>query len=403
MSKIIERKRYLDKVIPFMNKGLVKVFVGQRRVGKSYLLKSLIEKISQEESDANVIYINKELHEFSNMRTNNELVAFVNKKTIQGKKTYLFIDEVQEILGFEKGIRHFLNDDSFDIYCTGSNASMLSGELATLLTGRYIEIRVHGLSYSEFLLFHNLKDNNDSLYKYLEFGGLPYLKHLPLESEVVFDYLTNIYNSIILKDVVSRFNLRNVEFLNRLVEFLAEHCGSLISAKKISDFLKSQKINISTNVVLNYSNYLGSAYFISKIKRQNIVGKKIFEIGEKFYFEDVGLRNTVCGFKQTDINKIIENVVFNHLSIQGYKITIGKYGDKEIDFIAEKKGEKIYIQVAYLIPDEKVREREFGNLLKISDNYPKFVVSLDEPAGGVYQGIKHIHLREFLLADANRL
>jgi predicted AAA+ superfamily ATPase len=274
---------------------------------------------------------------------------------------------------------------------------MLSGELATLLSGRYQEIVVHALSFPEFLEFHNIGNTNESLMMYLKFGGLPNLIHLPMDEEIVFDYLGNIYASILFKDVVKRYNIRNVSFLENLVSFLAGNLGSIVSAKKISDFLKSQQIRISPNMVLDYLSYLSSAFFIHKTRRQDIVGKKIFEIGEKYYFGDIGWRNSISGFNIRDIGKVIENAIFTHLSVQGYAVNVGVSGNTEIDFVAQKKGEKLYVQACYLLHDQSTIDREFGNLLAIKDNYPKVVVSMDDAYGKTsYEGIQHLHLKNFL-------
>ncbi len=392
----IPRDAYWQKIAPFVGKDIIKVIVGQRRVGKSYFLFQIMDEIKKANKSANLIYINKESEEFSAIKTGKDLLAFIVKNTARRHKNSIFIDEIQEIEGFEKALRHLSAQGGYDIYCTGSNAQMLSSEIATGLSGRYVEITMHSLSFSEFLIFHRLEKNEDVLFKYIRYGGLPYLINLELKDEVVYDYLKNIYNTILLKDVVSRFGVRNINFLERLVIYLADNVGSLLSAKKISDFLKSQNIRISPNIVLNYLSHLSAAYFVSPVKRSDLSGKKIFEINEKYYFADLGLRHALIGYRQVDISKILENLVYNHLQFLGYKITIGKSGEKEIDFIGEKAGEKIYIQVSYLIPDEKVRIREFGNLLEVKNNYPKFVVSLDKMAGGNYQGIKHLHLLDFL-------
>lgn len=241
-----------------------------------------------------------------------------------------------------------------------------------------------------------MKNSQESLLKYIKYGGLPYLIHLELNDLVVYDYLRNVYNTILLKDVVARHKIRNIAFLERLVEYVADNLGSLVSAKKISDFLKSQKINISPNIVLDYLSFLSTSFFIFRVQRRDIQGKKIFEINDKYYFEDLGLRHSITDYKQVDINKVLENLVFLHLQILGYKVTIGQLKDKEIDFICEKQGKRIYIQVAYIITDEN-KAREFGNLLAIKDNYPKIVISMDEMIDQQeYKGIKHINIRNFL-------
>ncbi|MEK9130028.1 MAG: ATP-binding protein [Patescibacteria group bacterium] len=402
MVKIyIKRPIYLDRIKPFIDKDIIKVIVGQRRVGKSYLFFQIIDLIKQKHKKANIIYINKELNKFDNIKNYQDLLNYIKKKTIKNKKNYIFIDEIQDIEKFEKALRDLKAKNKYDIYCTGSNAKLLSSELATFLSGRYIEIKIFGLSYSEFLIFHKLKDNQDSFLKFIKYGGLPYLINLKLDDEIVFGYLKSIYNTILLKDVVERYKIRNIFFLENLISYLADNVGSLVSAKKISDFLKSQKINISPNIVLDYLLFLTNAFFVLKVSRTDIQGKKIFEINDKYYFEDLGLRHSIVGYKQMDINKIMENLVFLHLQILGYKVTIGQLKDKEIDFVCEKQNKKVYIQVAYLITDEN-KEREFGNLLAIQDNYPKIVVSFDEMIDeSEYKGVKHINIKKFL--DKNNI
>jgi hypothetical protein len=232
----------------------------------------------------------------------------------------------------------------------------------------------------------------------LKFGGLPYLRHLPLQDTVIFDYLKNIVDAILLKDVVARYDIRNVTFLQRLIQFLADNVGSLVTARKISEYLKSQKIKISHNLVIDYLSYISNAMLVIPARRSDLIGKKIFEIGEKFYFEDLGIRHALVGFRTTDINKIVENIVFTHLVAAGYEVTVGKIGKQEVDFVCEKGGERLYVQAAYLIPDDRVRDREFGNLLAIPDNYPKKVVSMDDVSGSSYHGIAHVRLADFLLS-----
>ncbi len=399
MIKYIARKNYIKKIKAYINKDIIKVIVGQRRVGKSYFLHQIIDEILKINNDVNIIYINKELYEFKNIIDYIDLMEYVKNNYIPSKKTALFIDEIQDINDFEKALRSLQAEGKYDIYCSGSNANLLSGELATFLSGRYIEFKIYPLSYPEFLEFQNLENSDESFNKYLKFGGLPYLKNLELQEEVVFDYLKNIYKTILLKDVVTRNRIRNVAFLQNLSEYIAENTGNLISAKKISDFLKSQKINISHNIVLNYLIFLSNAFLINRVKRSEIGGKKIFETGEKFYFSDIGLRNSIIGFRLQDIAKIYENIVYNHLAMLGYEITIGKLKNKEIDFICKKNNEKIYVQVTYILSDQKVIDREFGNLLEIKDNFPKIVLSSDKFKVQSYQGIKHINIRDFLFAE----
>jgi predicted AAA+ superfamily ATPase len=396
MKEYIKRPHYLNKIAPFIDKNVIKVITGQRRVGKSYFLYQIMDKLKEKNPDVKIIYINKELYEFDHIRDYHDLISYVQIQRSSNSKNYIFVDEIQDIIQFENALRSFQAEDRYDIYCTGSNANLLSGDLATFLSGRYIELKLLSLSYPEFLKFHKLENTQDNLFAYIKYGGLPYLIHLSLEDSIVYDYLRNVSSTILLKDVVSRHQVRNVSFLENLVKFLADNIGSLLSAKRISDFLKSQKINISPNIVLNYLNYLVSAYFIFKIQRSEISGRKIFEIGEKYYFEDLGLRHVIISYQQRDINKVLENLVLSHLIVSGYDVTVGKVGNKEIDFIGKKNGEKLYVQVAYLIPDENTWEREFGNLLEIKDNFPKIVVSMDEMIGKQYKGINHYNIREFL-------
>ena len=397
IPEYIERPFYIDRVMPYARKDIIKILVGQRRVGKSYLLFQLMDKLSALDPKVQQIYINKELHEFADIRNAEDLLAYIAARRRPDSRLSLFIDELQDIDRFEVALRSLQAEGDVDIYGTGSNARLLSGELATYLSGRYIEIKVYGLTYGEFLTFHQLEKGSESLQTYLKFGGLPYLIHLALKDTVIFDYLRNVTDAILLKDIVSRYDIRNVAFLQRLAQFLADNVGSLVTARKISTYLKAQKINISHNLVIDYLSYLSNALLVLPARRFDIVGKKIFEIGEKYYFEDLGVRHALVGFRATDINKILENIIFTHLKTAGYDVTIGQIGKREIDFLCEKNGERLYIQAAYMLPDDKVREREFGNLLAIPDNYPKKVVSMDPVTGGSYKGIEHVPLEEFLL------
>lgn len=392
-----KRKGYIDRIKPFMQKSVVKVLTGQRRVGKSFLLYQLIEEILGKEPDANIIYINLEDFAFSSLQTAEDLHSYIISHSKEKAKNYIFIDEIQDIPGFEKVIRSLLLNEDNDIYITGSNAKMLSGELATYLSGRYIEFKIYSLSYSEFLEFHGLTESETSYELYSRYGGLPYLLNLPLEDETVNEYLKSVYSTIVFRDVVSRYKLRNTLFLEKLIQFLSENIGNLFSAKNISDYLKSQHTAISVNQIQSYTEYLNNAFLIHRVERYDLIGKRVFEIGEKYYFENMGIRNIVIGYLITDKTKILENLVYNHLLYKGYDIKVGYYGDKEIDFIGEKNGEKLYIQVALKIDSDKTAEREFGNLLKIQDNYPKIVITEDTFNGNSYQGIRHCPIRQFLM------
>lgn len=400
MSKtIIYRKKYLSKTKPFIDNELIKVFLGQRRVGKSFVMKMIADYVLKNNQKANIIFIDKELYDYDFIKDYHSLIKYVEEKVSSTQKNYLFIDEIQEIELFEKALRHIQNKKLADIYCTGSNAKILSSELATFLSGRFIEIPIFSLSYVEFLEFNQFKESNQSLQKYLKWGSLPFIKNLQQEDAIIFDYLKNISATIIYKDIINRYSIRNIDFFDNLILFIAANTGNLITAKKISDYLKSQKINISAKVVINYLTYLQNAFLIYKTNRVEINSKKVFSINHKYFFEDWGLRNALLGLHHYSLPDVLENVVFAHLQKLGYSVSVGVLKDLEIDFIAKKNGRKIYIQVAYLITSKKVKEREFGNLLLINDNYPKYVISLDQYTIGDFKGVKHIHLHKFLLND----
>ena len=394
---IRKRSTYLDKIKPFMGKPIIKVLTGQRRVGKSYLLYQLIQLVLEQNQNAAILYINKEDLAFSSLKTASDLNEYVLTNAANTGRTYVFIDEIQDVENFGDALRSLLLHENLDIYCTGSNANLLSGDIAGHLSGRYIAVEVFSLSYPEFITFHKLTENEESLSKYMKFGGLPYLIHLELKDEIVFEYLKNIYQSIVYRDIINRYAIRNVNFLEQLVLFLAAHTGSLFSAKKISDFLKSQQIKMAPNQVQNYIQHLVNAFLVHKVGRYDLVGKRLFEIGEKYYFENLGIRNGLWGYRLEDRGKIMENLVYNHLVFKGYKVLVGTLGTKEIDFIAEKEGEKIYLQVALSINDDKTLAREFGNLKQIKDNYPKKVITLESFSGNTVEGIQNVSLREFLM------
>lgn len=396
MRAYLTREIYKKRIEQYIGKEIIKVLIGQRRVGKSYLLFQTMDGIKEKYPKANIIYINLELNEFEAITDHKKLYDYIKLKSKAGELNFLLIDEIQAVSEFERTLRSLLAEGGYDIYCTGSNAQLLSGELGTLLGGRYLEIPVHALNYIEFLDFHKLTDSADSVDKYLKYGGLPYLIHLDLNDETVFDYLNNINQSILFRDVVSRFEVRNVDFLVHLIKYLANEIGNAISARNIVKYLKSQNLNISINAVLNYLSYLKTAMLVSSVNRADIQGKKVFEVGEKYYFNDIGIRNAIAGFSPFDMGQIIENAVFLHLKSTGYSVLIGKQNQQEVDFIAERNAEKIYIQVALRIIEDQTMTREFGNLMAIKDHYPKYVITLDDFTGSSHEGIKHIPLRKFL-------
>lgn len=395
---ILTRKHYADKVDSWIGKGNIIVLVGSRRVGKSYILKDFIQRHSHED-DINVIYVDKEKKAFRNIKTRDDLDAYIESYFQPAKHNYILIDEVQQIEGFEESVCSWYTEDDTDVIITGSNSKMLSGDLSTLLAGRYVEIRVHPLTYLEFLEFHNLQDNDDSLMKYLNYGGLPGLRKIGLENdEHVWAYLSSVSNTIMLKDIIERHDIRNVPFLNNLIVFYADTTGKLTSANSIAKYMKSQGESISSNLVLLYRSFYEEAYLLTVVPRYDIHGKKLLESNEKVYWDDLGLRNLKAeGVMDSYIEKVIENAVYKHLCVSGYKVQVGVLGSGEVDFVCTRPGETIYVQVTYLMGEQATRDREFGPLEKIRDNHPKYVISAtpfltsrDE------NGIKHISLREFL-------
>ena len=396
--EILTRKYYADKVDSWIGKGNIIVLVGPRRVGKSYILKDFIERHSKEE-DINVIYVDKEKKEFKSIKTKDDLDNYIESLYMPGKHNCILVDEVQQIEKFEESICSWYTEDNTDVIITGSNSKMLSGDLSTLLAGRYVEIRVHPLTYPEFLEFHGLEDSDDSLMKYLNYGGLPGLRQIGLDSdEHVWAYLSSVFNTIMLKDIIERHDIRNVPFLNNLIAFYADTTGKLTSANSISKYMKSQGESISSNLVLLYRSFYEEAYLLASVSRYDIHGKKILESNEKVYWDDLGLRNLKAeGGMDSYIEKVIENAVYKHLCYLGYKVQVGVLGAGEVDFVCTRPGETVYVQVTYLMGEQSTRDREFGPLEKIRDNHPKYVISAtpfltsrDE------NGIKHISLRQFL-------
>lgn len=398
MKRLIIRQNYLDKILKYLGKEMIIVLTGQRRVGKSYLLKQFYqEKIK--EPNSNIIYIDKEKREFDFIRNYQNLNDYIESKFVKDKHNYILIDEVQDIAEFERCVRSYRTEENADVIITGSNAKMLSGELSTIIGGRFKEIYIQPLSYEEFLTFHSLDDNDDSLTQYINLGGMPGLNKIGLHEDDVREYQKDIYNTVLLKDVIMKNNIRNVNFLENLVLYLADNTGKIISANNVSKYMKSNGENISASVILNYLNYLSDAYIINKVNRYDVHGKRLFDSNEKYYFEDNGIRNAIAGgTHEGDVEKVIENVVYQNLVRLGYEVFVGQLQSSEIDFVCTKpNGEKIYVQVSYLIVNEETRKREFGNLMRIQDNYPKYVVSMTPLiTNNDYDGIKHIHLRNFL-------
>ncbi len=394
----IRRQTYIDKIEKYLGKETIIVLVGQRRVGKSCILK-MIRDDKMADSDNNVIYIDKEKWQYDAIQTYKDLNEYIERYWVNDKHNYILIDEVQDIEEFERSVRSFRTEPNTDIIITGSNARMLSNELSTLIGGRYKEIYIQSLSYNEFLEFHNLSDNDESLSLYIQYGGMPGLAKIGLEEDDAREYQIDIYHTVLLKDVIMRNQIRNVPFLENLVRFLADNIGKLISANSIAKYMKSQGESITSSVVINYISFLCEAYILHKVNRYDIHGKRVFENNDKFYFEDNGVRNAIAGgTREGDIEKVIENIIYEHLIRLGYQVYVGQLQAGEIDFVCTKpEGQRIYVQASFIIAEQATREREFGNLRSIKDNYPKYVISMTPLlTKNDDDGITHIHLRKFL-------
>ena len=396
--ELVYRPYYYSKVEKFLGTGLLIVLTGQRRVGKSYVMREVVQR-KRQDSDSCVIYIDKEKTDFDFIQNYKDLVAYIDERREPGKHTFILIDEVQEIEEFERGLRNYYDNQDIDIIVTGSNSDTLSSDLATLLSGRYVEIFVQGLSYEEFLIFHNLEDSDDTLRRYINFGGLPGLRPIGLDDpEVVRQYLQGVYNTILVKDIVRRKKVRNVSFLENLIKYVGDNIGKPLSATNIQNYMTSNKNEVSKNLILNYLKAMSEAFLVHDVTRFNLHGKKLLENNDKYYFGDVGLRNFIVGGRRAnDIEKIVENLVYQHLIRLGYKVTVGQMYATEIDFVGTKGDNTIYVQAAYLISEESTFEREFGNLQKINDNYPKYVISMTPfMDSSKYEGIIHVPLADFL-------
>jgi hypothetical protein len=397
MSAIL-RQSYLEKIERYLGKDTIIILTGQRRIGKSYILRLFRDKVNKDER-ANIIFIDKEKHEFDEIKTYQDLNAYIDARRDKKKMNYILVDEIQDIEEFEKSVRSYYEEPDIELVITGSNSKMLSSDLSSLIGGRYKEIYIQALSYEEFMLFHQLKDSDDTLAKYIQFGGLPGLVKMGLDEQDAREYQTDVYHTVLLKDVIMRNKIRNVPFLENLVRFLADNAGKIISANSIAKYMKSQGDSVTSTVIINYTKFLCDAYLLHKVNRYDIHGKKLFESNDKYYFEDNGLRNTLAGgSREGDIEKVIENIIYSHLIRLGYEVTVGQLQAGEIDFVCNKpKGQRIYVQASYIIADDSTREREFGNLRAVKDNYPKYVISMTPLVGRQdSDGITHLHLRRFL-------
>lgn len=403
---MIERKRYIEKLVPFIGKPVIKVVTGIRRCGKSTLLKQMIQLLENRNvAPEQIIHINMELMEFDHLKNYKDLYAFIqNRQTNANGNYYVFIDEVQEVEGWEKAINSILAEEKSDIYISGSNAKLLSSELASLLSGRYVEFKMYSLGFSEFLAFRKAKENvldiNKEFDHFLKFGGFPGLHHMELDDTIIRQYLQSIYNSVLLKDIIVRNNIRDAAMLDVISKYLIDNSGKITSAKGISDFMKSQKRKVSVDTVLNYIRFSCDALLFEKVARYDLKGKRLLETYEKYYMSDIGLRFATLGYTPQSISAQLENIIYLALKSRDYTVTIGKIDDLEIDFIASKGNEKIYLQVCTELTNEKVIEREYRSLELIKDSFPKYVLSLDQGFETSRSGIKWRNIVEFLLDDS---
>ena len=399
------RELYTQELSKYIDKPIIKVITGIRRSGKSFLLKLLKDKlISQGIRDDQIIYINYESLSYDDYRDYSSLYSYVkNKIKDHQSRSYLLIDEIQEVSQWEKAIRSFSVDFDCDIYITGSNANLLSGELATYLSGRYVSFQLFTLSFQEYINFNSIPNKKDEIKEgfvnFIKYGGFPGLIHMDNDQETQFKYLDGIYNTIILKDVIQRNNIRDPELLNRILLFIMDNIGQLFSAKNISGYLISQGRKTSTKTIYKFLNSLEDAFVIHSAKRYDVKGKRILQKTEKIFLSDLGLRHAILGYREMDIAQIIENVVYLELLRRNYKVYVGREGKYEIDFIALKNKRKVYIQVTYLLASKRTIEREFRPLKNIKDNFPKYVLSMDDIHQEDKEGIKWMNIIDFLLGE----
>lgn len=400
---MIERPLYLDKIMPFVDTPFVKILTGVRRCGKSTILKMIIKKLKEEKhvDDEQILNYRFDSMEYEDMTTK-ELYLELKSKILQSKKTYLFLDEIQEIKGWEKVVNTLASDFDVDIYITGSNSRMMSSEISTYLTGRYITFHIYTLSFEEYLTFKksytNLKDLKQEFSQYVRLGGFPATHLQDYSQDEVYTIVKDIYNSTIFSDIVRRNQVKKIDQLERVVKYTFNNVGSKYTAKSISNYFKSEQRKIDNETVYSYLEKLQKAYILHKCSRYDLQGKDILKTQEKFYLADVSLRYSVLGYTVDSVASSLENIVYLELKRRGYDVYIGKIKDKEIDFVATKQNEKIYVQVTQEIKSEKTQKREYEQLLEIRDNYPKYVVMADDFAGGKCEGIKTMNIVDFLLS-----
>ena len=401
---MLKRDEYIKQIVPFIDKDVIKVLTGIRRSGKSVMLKLLMEELKNRGINENqFIYINFENLKYRNLKNYERLYDFIlNKVDDKYKSYYIFLDEIQEVEEWEKCVNSLRVDEdfNFDIYITGSNAKLLSGELSTYLAGRYIEFVVYPFSFKEF--FEIMKEKNkeidlkEAFQDYIKFGGMPFLHNLDYNFEASMQYLQDLYASIILKDITQRNNIRDTDLLERIINYVVMNIGNTFSATSISKFFKSENRKVATETILNYIKACEEAFLVYRVARNDLLGKKILNVNEKYYIADHGIREAIMENNQKDINQVLENIVYFEMLRRGYNVKIGKVDNLEVDFVCKKNDETIYIQVSYLLASEDTKEREFSVLENIKDNYPKYVLSMDE-FDMSRNGIKHVNLIEFLV------
>ena len=400
---MIERPLYLNKIMPFVDTPFVKILTGVRRCGKSTILKMIQKKLKEEHhiTDEQILSYRFDSMEYEDM-TSKELYQELKTKILNTKKTYLFLDEIQEINGWEKVVNTLASDYDVDIYITGSNSRMMSSEISTYLTGRYVTFHIYTLSFDEYLMFKKsystIYDIKQEFNQYVRLGGFPATHLQEYSQDEVYTIVRDIYNSTIFSDIVRRNQVKKLDQLERVVKYTFNNVGNTFSAKSISNYLKSEQRKIDNETVYRYLEKLQKAYILHRCSRYDLQGKSILKTQEKFYLADISLRYAVLGYTIDSVASSLENIVYLELKRRGYDVCIGKYKDKEIDFVATKQNEKIYVQVTQEIKSEKTQKREYEQLLEIKDNYPKYVVLTDDFAGGNYQGIKTMHITDFLLS-----
>lgn len=400
---IINRPLYTEKIMAYTDTPFVKVLTGVRRCGKSTILKMIMEKLQNERgiSADQIVSMRFDSMEYEDM-TAKQMFEAVIEKLIVNKKTYFFLDEVQEIEGWEKVVNSLASDYDVDLYVTGSNSRMMSSEISTYLTGRYVSFRIFPLSFEEYLTFRReyteVKDVHSELADYIRLGGFPATHLRDYSQDEVYTIVRDIYNSTIFSDIVRRNQIRKVDQLERVVKYTFSNVGNTFSAKSISDYLKSEHRKIDNETVYSYLKKLEKAYLLHRCSRYDLQGKEILKTQEKFYLADTALRYSVLGYNPDSVASSLENVVYLELCRRGYEVNIGKTIDGEVDFVAQRQGEKLYVQVTQEIQSEKTERREYDRLLEIKDNYPKYVLRTDEFAGGNYEGIKSMHVADFLLS-----